>query len=106
MTVAAVDFFDESGPQRRRHVRREVTIRAQVRVGGRELEAVTENISPGGAFLLCEVPPGQREVIASFTLPHGKDVHVRATVRWRRPGKPPGIGVSFEQFIGELELKG
>ena len=93
--------------QRRRHARRPVQLAATLRVGTKEVVATTENISPGGAFLRVKLPETTKELVATIGLPHGKDLHVRAKVRWRRDD-PPGVGVSFETFMrgpGEPDLK-
>ncbi len=92
--------------QRRRHNRRPVQLAARLRVGTQEVAATTENISPGGAFLRVKLPDTTKELVATIGLPHGKDLHVRAKVRWRRQ-EPPGVGVSFEAFLqgpGEPDL--
>src|SRR5712691_11071658 len=83
---------------RRKHVRREVQLLARLRIGTVEVPATTENISVGGAFLRVALPAEAKELVASIELPHGKDLHVRAKVRWRR-GDPPGVGISFETFM-------
>lgn len=83
---------------KRKFERRAVSLPAVVRVAGRELPAVAENISPGGAFLRVELPADQEEIVASIVLPHGKDLHVRARVCWRRE-QPPGVGVKFDRFL-------
>src|SRR5439155_22811252 len=89
---------DEHG-HRRRFARGPVELPARLRIGREELTAVTENISPGGAFLRVKLPESATEVLASIVLPHGRNLHVRAKVRWRRPGEPPGVGVEFETFL-------
>jgi hypothetical protein len=92
--------------QRRRHARRPVQLNATLRLGTKEMAATTENISPGGAFLRVKVPETAKELVATIGLPHGKQLHVRAKVRWRRQ-EPPGVGVSFEAFLqgpGEPDL--
>ena len=91
---------------RRRFARRSVQLPARLRIGDTELQAMTENISPGGAFLNVAVPSTTEEVLASIGLPHGRDLLVRARVRWRRQ-EPPGVGIEFETFLqglGESEL--
>jgi hypothetical protein len=88
---------DDHG-QRRRFARRPVQLPARLRFGSAELSAVTENISPGGAFLNVELPESAKEVVASIGLPHGRDLHVRAKVRWRRQN-PPGVGIEFDTFL-------
>jgi hypothetical protein len=75
-----------------------VKLQAKLWVGSKELWAVTENISPGGAFLSVALPETAEEVVASIGLPHGRDLHVRAKVRWRRQ-VPPGVGIEFETFL-------
>ena len=85
--------------QRRRHARRELELTATVRLQGRELRAITENISVGGAFLQIEVPDEIRDLDATIGLPNGKQMRVKARICWRRAGPRPGVGVSFEQFV-------
>jgi hypothetical protein len=67
-------------------------------VGGQELAATTENISPGGAFLRVKLPENTVDLFASIDLPHGRGVHVQARVRWRR-SSPPGVGIEFASFL-------
>lgn len=81
---------------RRRHRRRAVQLSARLWLEGREVAATCENISPGGAYLRAQVPESASDVVASIGLPDGRDVHVRATVRWRNPD---GIGVEFAVFL-------
>jgi hypothetical protein len=95
------------GKEQRKHVRRPVQLPARLRLDETEVAATTENISLGGAFLRVELPPEANEVVASIELPHGKNLHVRARVRWRR-NVPPGVGISFETFMrgpSEPDLK-
>ena len=84
--------------QRRRHKRRPVQLHAVVRLGSKEISALTENISPGGAFLRVNLPETTKDFVARIDLPHGRDLRVRAKVRWRRI-EPPGVGVEFETFL-------
>jgi hypothetical protein len=87
--------------QRRRFARRAVELRARLQADGRDLlPAVTENISPGGAFLRVDLPESVGEVLASFDLPHGRALQIRARVRWRR-SMPAGVGVEFVTFLPE-----
>lgn len=92
---------DDEYAQRRRFARRPVQLQAKLRVGAAELPAITENISVGGAFLSVALPEQANEVVASIGLPHGRELHVRAKVRWRRQN-PPGVGVEFETFLQGL----
>ena len=97
--IRPVDWQDPDGfGQRRRYTRREVQLQARVRTGGGEIEATTENISPGGAFLRVQVPADTEDLVATIQLPHGRGLHVRAKVRWRR-ADPPGVGVEFATFL-------
>jgi PilZ domain len=92
-----IDWEDlNRGHARRRHSRRAVRLSARLWLGGREVPATCENISPGGAFLRAQVPETTQDVVASIGLPDGRGVHVRATVRWRNP---EGIGVEFAAFL-------
>jgi c-di-GMP-binding flagellar brake protein YcgR len=94
-----VDWEDaEDFGQRRRYTRRDVHLPARVRAGGRELQATTENISPGGAFLRVKLPEDTLDLYASIELPHGKGLYVQARVCWRR-SSPPGVGVEFASFL-------
>ncbi len=92
---------DEHG-YRRRFARRPVRLPAKLRLGDAELAAMTENISPGGAFFNVALPASVDEVVASIGLPHGRDLLVRAKVRWRRQD-PPGVGLEFQTFLQGLE---
>jgi PilZ domain len=97
-----IDWQDnDAHGQRRRYARRPVQLQAKLRIGAQEVSAVTENISPGGAFLRVALPETAEEVVATIGLPHGKDLRVKAKVRWRR-GQPPGVGIEFETFLQEL----
>lgn len=91
-------FHDESSDRRRKFARRPVQLRASVLFGGREFAAVAENISLGGAFLRVELPGDTTSFEASILLPHGKDLRVRANVRWRS-GDPHGVGIEFDHFL-------
>ena len=88
------DPFD----QRRRYTRREVQLPAKVRTGEREIAAILENISPGGAFFRIDLPEETEDFVASIQLPEGRGLHIRARVRWRREA-PAGVGVEFATFL-------
>lgn len=93
----------KGGKSRRRFARREVNLLASVRVHGRVLGAVAENISVGGAFLRVELPETteaslEASLEALIELPHGKGLRVRARVCWRR-SNPSGVGLRFEHFL-------
>lgn len=93
-----MDFSDQSTLQRRRHRRRPVELAARVRFEMREMTAVAENISPGGAFLRVALPDETEWLVADIELPEGKRLLVNARVRWRRP-EPSGVGVQFYSFL-------
>lgn len=84
--------------QKRRHARRPVRLPARLKFGAQELEAETENISPGGAFVRVALPEDAVDLVASIALPQGRDLLVRARVRWRRQD-PPGVGLEFGAFL-------
>jgi hypothetical protein len=92
---------DDHG-QRRRFSRRPVALPASLSFGGHQLACTAENISPGGAFLRVQLPETAREVLASFALPHGRSLQVRAKVRWRRQ-MPAGVGIEFDTFLPETQ---
>ena len=79
-----MDFSDQSREQRRRHRRRPVELNARVRFETREITAVAENISPGGAFLRVALPEDAEWLVADIELPEGKRLLVNARIRWRR----------------------
>jgi PilZ domain len=93
-----MDFSDQSREQRRRHRRRPVELNARVRFETREITAVAENISPGGAFLRVALPEDAEWLVADIELPEGKRLLVNARVRWRRP-EPSGVGIQFYSFL-------
>ena len=90
------DPFD----RRRRYARREVHLHARLRLGESELDAIAENICPGGAFFRVQVPQDVGDLVAAIELPQGRDLHVHANVRWRRE-EPAGIGVEFDTFFAD-----
>jgi hypothetical protein len=92
------DRGEDPTDRQRRYTRREVQLKARLRVGDREILATTENISPGGAFFRVEVPEKTDDLIASIDLPEGRGLHVHARVRWRR-NSPAGVGVEFASFL-------
>jgi PilZ domain-containing protein len=98
-----MDYSGQSGEQRRRHRRSAVQLVARVLVGVHDLPAVAENISPGGAFLRVALPGDAEWVLAEIELPEGKQLTVRARVRWRRE-QPAGVGVQFHSFSRRPEL--
>ncbi len=65
---------------------------------------MAENISPGGAFLRMELPETIEVLEAAIVLPHGKELHIRATVRWRCD-EPRGVGIQFERFLETAQLR-
>jgi hypothetical protein len=92
-----IDWEDlNSDHPRRRHSRRPVKLLARLWMGGREVVATCENISPGGAYLRVQLPETTKDVVASIGLPHGRGLHVRARVRWRDRA---GVGVEFAAFL-------
>jgi hypothetical protein len=94
-----MDRPDSSEAQRRRFARRPMNLPATLRTGGLEVQGVTENISPGGAFVRGQLPESTDEVVASISLPHGRELVVHAKVRWRRHGEQPGVGIEFAAFL-------
>ena len=91
----------DANAYRRRFARRPVQLPAKLRIGDTEVSATTENISPGGAFFNVALPPTASEVVAAIELPHGRNLLVRAKVRWRR-ADPPGVGIEFQTFLQGL----
>lgn len=83
----------------RRFTRRPVQLPAHVRLHGREVPAVAENVCPGGAFLRVDLSSDlPRSVIASIELPQGRHLEFEARVTWRRQS-PPGVGLQFLGFL-------
>jgi PilZ domain len=86
---------------KRRHSRRPVQLSARLSFAGRQIEAQTENISPGGALLNVALPLGT-QLVAKLALRTGREVRIRARVCWRRLS-PPGVGIEFSGFYGPYE---
>jgi hypothetical protein len=91
--------LDVNGP-RRRHARRAVRLPAQITWRGQQFAARTENISPGGALLTAQLPPGATDVVAEIELRNGRAVRVHAKVRWQRPMQ---VGIEFGAFLAPCE---
>lgn len=86
--------------ERRRHRRTPVALPATVHAGGRSIAAEAQDISPGGAFLRCELPADVPRVVATIALPNGRELNVFAHVCWRRG---QGVGVQFDRFLAGAE---
>lgn len=79
-----------------------MALRATVHAGGRSIDAVAQDISPGGAFLRCDLPDGLPRVVATIALPNGRELNVFARVCWRG-GSRGGVGVEFNRFLAGHE---
>jgi PilZ domain len=97
----AMDWQElEESIQRRRHARRRVQLPAQLTWRGQQFAARIENISPGGALLHVQLPPGADDVVAEIELANKKAVRVHAKVRWQRPS---GVGIEFGEFLAPFD---
>lgn len=81
-----------------------MTLRATVHAGGRSISAEAQDISPGGAFLCCELPDDQTRVVATIALPNGRELNVFARVCWRG-GARRGVGIAFDRFLADHESR-
>lgn len=82
--------------ERRRHVRKRVSIPARVSARGAEpVDAVLLDMSLGGAFLEIDpAPPFGTPLELRFEIA-GESIVGTATVRW---SKPRGVGLQFGSF--------
>jgi len=107
-TIVAADFGWEQ-VDRRRYPRFEtqigVTVRAVIESGNtaelKYLEATTEDISLGGAWLKSDQKlPAGILVECQLTLPTGNSFRVLSTIRWADTLEKSGFGVEFLDFLG------
>ncbi len=85
------------------HDRVPLSLEVEYRTAGAFLVAYTSNLSKGGLFIETERPLlVGTELMLRFTIPNVGPIEVRGSVAWVRPelmeGKPPGMGVEFEQL--------
>lgn len=94
---------------RRRYPRYEtqipVTVRAVIESGNQAelkyLEAVTEDLSLGGAWLKSEQKlPSGILVECQISLPTGGKLRVLSTIRWADTIEKSGFGIEFLDFLG------
>lgn len=107
-TIVAADFGWEQ-VDRRRYPRFEtqipVTVRAVIESGNtaelKYLEATTEDISLGGAWLKSDQKlPSGILVECQIGLPSGTNLRVLSTIRWADTWEKTGFGVEFLDFLG------
>lgn len=107
-TITA-DSFGWEQVDRRRYPRFEfqipVTVRAVIESGNsaelKYLEAVTEDVSLGGAWLKSEQKlPSGILVECQIGLPAGTKLRVLSTIRWADTLEKTGFGVEFLDFLG------
>lgn len=92
--------FDPEDAERRGGKRR--ALRRRVRVDPGEIQALTADISAGGAFVITGRPPGLGSPVnLIFSAAHG-ELRVHGRVRWVRrvldpesPEKAAGMGIEF-----------
>jgi uncharacterized protein (TIGR02266 family) len=86
-----------------------VTLRRQHEKSLREVQASTENLSFGGAFVLVDPPlsPDTRVLVSIASAITWEPLRLPGTVRWvrdARPGVPAGMGIAFDQLGAESAL--
>ena len=65
------------------------------------LETGTRTVSVGWLNRIAKaLGVDAEDLVATIDLPHGRGLHVRAKVKWRRT-EPAGVGVEFAEFLGE-----
>lgn len=90
--------------ERRRHSRVGQVEVEYVAPGAAPARAKTQNISPGGAFILTEDPAEMGQVLQLKVLVGDRSVALKAEVRWTsRFRHAPGMGVQFLGDTTELE---
>jgi PilZ domain len=96
--------FGDRTQELRRHPRLPATVEGLVQVGSRRIPAIAIDISPGGAFLRCDLdelgPSSRGERLLTLQLPHERVLRVLVEVCWRQPRPDrPGVGVRFLRFL-------
>jgi hypothetical protein len=91
--------------ERRRHERRgQVSVEYQVDKETVKHQAVTQNISAGGAFVITDDPAEQGKMLTLTIQAAGKSIQVRAVVRWTsRFRHAPGMGLQWTAQVPELD---
>jgi len=85
------------------HGRVPLSLEVEYRTAGAFLVAYSSNLSKGGVFIETQRPAlAGTDLLLRFTIPGVGPIEVRGHVAWMRPeamdGKPPGMGVEFEQL--------
>jgi uncharacterized protein (TIGR02266 family) len=80
-----------------------VSVRRQHEKSLREVDAQTENLSFGGAFVLIDPPlaPETRVLVSIASAITWDPLRLPGTVRWvrdSRPGVAAGMGIAFDQL--------
>jgi uncharacterized protein (TIGR02266 family) len=80
-----------------------VAIEVEYRTAGAFLVAYSSNLSKGGIFLETDRPSAiGTQLMLRFNIPGAGTIEVVGSVAWVRPtnleGKPPGMGVEFENL--------
>ncbi|MEI8255050.1 MAG: PilZ domain-containing protein [Deltaproteobacteria bacterium] len=86
-----------------------VEVRRQNERSAREVQATTENLGFGGAFVRIDPPlsPDTRVLVGIATVTTWEPLKIPGTVRWVRDGArgvPPGVGVAFDPLTPEQAL--
>jgi uncharacterized protein (TIGR02266 family) len=87
----------------RLHDRVPLSFEVEYRTAGAFLVAYTSNLSKGGLFIETDHPLAVgTDLLLRFTIPAHGPIEVHGVVAWIRAtvvdGKPPGMGVEFEQL--------
>ena len=91
--------------ERRKYPRIRVRWAVSIQAADGSSQGEIEDISLGGAFIICEKPPRPNEKVLLNYRDHSKKMQVIAQVAWTNHesegsrDKPAGIGVKFLQFL-------
>jgi c-di-GMP-binding flagellar brake protein YcgR len=91
--------------ERRKYPRIRVRWAVSIQAADGSSQGEIEDISLGGAFIICEKPPRPNDKVLLNYRDHSKQMQVIAQVAWTNHesessrDKPTGVGVKFLQFL-------
>ena len=98
--------------ERRKYPRIRVRWAVSIQAADGSSQGEIEDISLGGAFIICEKPPRPNEKVLLNYRDHSKQMQVIAQVAWTNResegsrDKPTGVGVKFLQFLNNQRSTG
>jgi uncharacterized protein (TIGR02266 family) len=93
-----------SGPERRKHDRKLVTLQVDAKTSKGHVTFYTSNMSRGGVYLNADEPSPPGTVLDLVLNLSGQDVKVKGEIRWSREAtdaRPAGMGVQIIEIDEE-----